>query len=130
SRVRLPLLLANHPSHSGPAPRPLAARRHPRSAMARRSLNPSRRLYLCLYDVLSTKEGDKRRTRLYDLLRDYGEHVHYSVFLCELAGAERTRLLSAARRILNENEDQLLVLDIGPETFEWISRLDCLGKSW
>ncbi len=98
--------------------------------MARRSLNPSRRLYLCTYDVLSTREGDKRRAKLYELLLDHGEHVQYSVFLCELSATERTRLVAAARRILNEGEDQLLVLDIGPETFEWASRLDCLGKAW
>lgn len=98
--------------------------------MARRALNASRRLYLCTYDVLSSKEGDKRRTKLYELLLDHGEHVQYSVFLCELSTTERIRLVAAARRILHEREDQLLVLDIGPESFEWTSRLDCLGKSW
>lgn len=98
--------------------------------MARRSLSASRRLYLCTYDVLATKEGDKRRSKLFDLLLDHGEHVQYSVFLCELSRVERIRLVGEARRILNEREDQLLVLDIGPETFEWSSRLDCLGKTW
>ena len=98
--------------------------------MARRSLNPTRRLYLCTYDVLASKEGDRRRTKLYELLLDHGEHVQYSVFLCELSVVERTRLVGTALRILNEAEDQLLVLDIGPATFEWSSRLDCLGKTW
>lgn len=98
--------------------------------MARRALSVSRRLYLCTYDVLSTREGDKRRTKLYELLLDHGEHVQYSVFLCELSKSERFRLVGEARNILNEGEDQLLVLDIGPETFEWTSRLDCLGKTW
>jgi len=98
--------------------------------MARRTLIVSRRLYLCTYDVLSSREGDKRRTKLYDLLLDHGEHVQYSVFLCELSRSERTRLVGLARTILNEREDQLLVLDIGSEAFEWTSRLDCLGKTW
>jgi len=98
--------------------------------MARRSLNSSRRLYLCTYDVLSSRDGDKRRTKLYELLLDHGEHVQCSVFLCELSRSERASLVALARRILNEGEDQLLVLDIGPETFEWASRLVCLGKTW
>ncbi len=98
--------------------------------MARRSINASRRLYLCAYDVLSSREGDRRRAKLYELLLNYGEHVQYSVFLCELSESERIRLLGAARHILHEREDQLLVLDIGPESLEWESRLECLGKSW
>lgn len=98
--------------------------------MARGSLGGSRRLYLCTYDVLSSKEGDKRRTKLYELLLDHGEHVQYSVFLCELSATERRRLVASARAILHEREDQLLVLDIGPETLEWASRLECLGKTW
>lgn len=98
--------------------------------MASRALRGGRRLFLCTYDVVSSKAGDKRRDKLYELLLDHGEHVQYSVFLCELSQSECRRLLSQARAILNEAEDQLLVLDIGPETFEWSSRLDCLGKTW
>lgn len=99
-------------------------------AMSKRSLRNSRRLYLCTYDVASDKEGDKRRARLFDLLRDHGEHVQYSVFLCELTSPERIRMVAAARAILNENEDQLLVMDIGPENLDWTSKLECLGKAW
>ena len=98
--------------------------------MARRSLSNSRRLYLCTYDVVSDKEGDRRRGRLFDLLRDHGEHVQYSVFLCELSKSERIRMVSEARDILHESLDQLLVLDIGPEGFDWAGRMSCLGKSW
>ena len=105
-------------------------RRYPEFAMARRSLSNNRRLYLCTYDVLSDRAGDKRRRHLYELLLDHGEHVQYSVFLCELTESERTRLLAEARRILHEIQDQLLVVDIGPENFDWMGRLSCLGKTW
>jgi CRISPR-associated protein Cas2 len=98
--------------------------------MAGRALNHSRRLYLCTYDVASDKEGDKRRARLYELLRDHGEHVQYSVFLCELTEGERIWLIGAAREILHEKADQLLVMDIGPENVDWSGKLHCLGKAW
>ncbi|MEZ5327532.1 MAG: CRISPR-associated endonuclease Cas2 [Verrucomicrobiales bacterium] len=100
--------------------------------MARRALTTStdRRLSLCTYDVTSTREGDKRRARLFDLLRDHGEHVQYSVFLCELTAAERIRLLATSREILHEKEDQLIVLNIGPANLDWTLKLDCLGKAW
>lgn len=98
--------------------------------MARRSLNNYRRLYLCTYDVAGDPAGDKRRRLLYELLLDHGEHVQYSVFLCELTLAEQINLVTLARRILHESEDQLLVIDIGPEQFDWTSRCQCLGKAW
>ena len=98
--------------------------------MARRSLRNTRRLYLCTYDVFSDRAGDRRRRHLYELLLDHGEHVQYSVFLCELTGGERTVLLAESRRILHETQDQLLVVDIGPEDFDWTGRLSCLGKTW
>ena len=100
--------------------------------MARRALKTStdRRLYLCTYDVLSSKEGDKRRTQLFEVLHDHGEHVQYSVFLCELTAVERTRLLTIAKGILNEKEDQLLVLSLGPASLDWALKLDCIGKTW
>ncbi|MEX2579298.1 MAG: CRISPR-associated endonuclease Cas2 [Verrucomicrobiales bacterium] len=98
--------------------------------MARRALTNTRRLFLCTYDVASDRAGDKRRRHLYELLLDHGEHVQYSVFLCEMTSGEQTRLVSEARRILHDGEDQLLVVDIGPENFDWTGRLNCLGKPW
>ncbi|GEM_PF-302323 len=108
----------------------MVAGRYPEFTMASRSLRNNRRLYLCTYDVFSDSAGDKRRRNLYELLLDHGEHVQYSVFLCELTGGERISLISVARRILHETQDQLLVVDIGPEDFDWTGRLSCLGKAW
>lgn len=87
---------------------------------------PSRRLYLCTYDLAD----DKRRTRLFNLLRDHGEHVQYSVFLCELTQPEHQNLVALSTTILHEKEDQLLVLDIGPPSLNWMDKLTCLGKTW
>jgi len=94
--------------------------------MARGALSNGRRVYLCTYDV----SDDKRRSRLFDLLQDHGDHVQYSVFLCALTKMERVRLAAAAAAILNEAEDQLLLLDFGPETSDWTGGLTCIGKSW
>ena len=93
-------------------------------------MRSNRRLYLCCYDVVSSREGDRRRNRLFELLLDHGEHVQYSVFLCELTAGERLELVSEGRSILNEKEDQLLVLDIGPAGLDWAACLFCVGKPW
>jgi CRISPR-associated protein Cas2 len=94
--------------------------------MAHREIRHQRKLYLCTYDITQ----DKRRTQLFDLLKDHGEHVQYSVFLCELTKTEQRRLIALSDEILHANEDQLLVLDIGPPSLNWVDKLDCVGKSW
>ncbi|MCX6864651.1 MAG: CRISPR-associated endonuclease Cas2 [Verrucomicrobia bacterium] len=94
--------------------------------MARRALTNNRRIFLCSYDVAE----DKRRTKLFELLKDHGEHVQYSVFLCSLTATEVKRLSTCATEIIHQQEDQLLVIDIGPDEVDWTSSLSCLGKSW
>ena len=94
--------------------------------MARRALTNNRRVYLCSYDVAE----DKRRTKLFELLKDHGEHVQYSVFLCSLTVMEVKRLSTCATEIIHQEEDQLLVIDIGPDDVDWTTSLSCLGKTW
>ena len=94
--------------------------------MARRALTNNRRIYLCSYDVAE----DKRRTKLFELLKDHGEHVQYSVFLCSLTLMEVKRLSTSATEIIHQQDDQLLVIDIGPDESEWTANLSCLGKTW
>lgn len=94
--------------------------------MAHRALTNNRRVYVCTYDVAN----DKRRNRLFDLLMDHGEHVQFSVFLCSLTLTEMKRLSSTANEIIHRDEDQLLVIDIGPDVIDWTSNLACLGKTW
>jgi CRISPR-associated protein Cas2 len=94
--------------------------------MARRALTNNRRIYLCTYDV----SDDKRRNKLFEVLKDHGEHVQFSVFLCSLTASEVRRLGSMAAEIIHHDEDQLLVIDIGPDEVNWVSSLICHGKTW
>jgi CRISPR-associated protein Cas2 len=94
--------------------------------MSRRALNHYRRLYLCTYDVAD----DKRRTKLFEALKDRGEHVQFSVFLCELTEAERAGLVALSRELIHCEEDQLIILDIGAVTVDLTQNLDCIGKEW
>lgn len=98
--------------------------------MARRQITNNRRIFLCTYDVASTPGGDKRRDKLFNLLMDHGEHVQFSVFLCSLTTAEVKRLGGAAADILHHEQDQLLVIDLGPDTADWTHTLTCHGKTW
>ena len=69
-----------------------------------------RRRYLLTYDVAD----DKRRTALFEALKDVGEHVQFSVFLAELSRVELEQLRGLARRTIHHDADQLLIVDLGP----------------
>ena len=69
-----------------------------------------RRRYLLTYDVAD----DKRRTALFAALKDVGEHLQFSVFLAELSRVELEQLRGLARRTVHHDEDQLLIVDLGP----------------
>jgi CRISPR-associated protein Cas2 len=70
----------------------------------------ARRFYLVSYDVAD----DKRRTRVFKLLRDTGDRVQYSVFCCQLNERELHALKEGIKERLDRDEDQTIFLDAGP----------------
>jgi CRISPR-associated protein Cas2 len=85
-----------------------------------------RKRYLIAYDV----SDDKRRTALFKTLMGNGDHVQFSVFICQLNDVELERLKSSIRRSVNFRQDQVIVLDLGPADSELASRLECIGKAY
>lgn len=58
---------------------------------------------LIVYDI----SNDKRRTKLHDVLLDYGTPVQYSVFECLLAEKERKKMKKAVMRVIRPKVDQV-----------------------
>lgn len=85
-----------------------------------------RRRYLFSYDIAD----DGRRTRVFQMLRDHGNHAQYSVFFCELSTRELIDLRSNLDAELHHSEDQLLILDLGPESRALLETLQVLGKPY
>lgn len=86
----------------------------------------SRKRYLFSYDIAD----DKRRTEVFQTLRDHGDHMQYSVFLCELNRREHASLRARLTPMLNQKEDQLLVLDMGAVTRDLSACLEVVGKPY
>ena len=63
------------------------------------------RLHVITYDVVE----NSRRTRLRNLLREYGTPVQKSVFEARLTVVERKRLLERARPLLDPKRDSLIL---------------------
>ena len=62
-----------------------------------------RQFVLVVYDI----SKDKRRTKLHNVLLDYGTPVQYSVFECALAPQELERMKQAVLRVIRPRVDQV-----------------------
>jgi len=87
-----------------------------------------RRRYLITYDI----SDDKRRMNVFKALRDRGDHVQYSVFICELNDREYALLRGELKEYVHHKEDQVLILDLGlaDNTLEIGQGLDCIGHGY
>lgn len=86
----------------------------------------ARRHYLISYDVAD----DKRRNRIFKLLRDNGDHAQYSVFFCQLNEAELAEVRGRLNEILHHREDQALILDLGEAHNPLDAGLECFGRRY
>lgn len=88
----------------------------------------NRRHYIVTYDV----GDDKRRNKIFELLTGLGDHVQFSVFLCQLSNTERAKLIGQLKQIVNNHHDQVIIMDLGPATrpLELGQALHCVGKPY
>ncbi|HOA62549.1 MAG TPA: CRISPR-associated endonuclease Cas2 [Verrucomicrobiota bacterium] len=69
-----------------------------------------RTTYLVCYDITD----DKRLRRVFKSCKNYGDHLQYSVFECDLNPAEKVALECDLAEVINHDEDQVLFVAIGP----------------
>lgn len=69
-----------------------------------------RTTYLVCYDI----RDDKRLRRVFKTCKDYGDHLQYSVFECDLNPMEKARLEAALSALIKHDEDQVLFVSLGP----------------
>jgi CRISPR-associated protein Cas2 len=86
----------------------------------------ARRHYLITYDI----SDDKRRTKVFNALMGAGDHVQYSVFLCDLNDAELADLRGRVRPLLHHEQDQLLVVDLGTAKQPLVRGIEALGRPY
>lgn len=71
------------------------------------------RTVLVSYDIAD----GKRVQRVYKTMRGYGEHIQYSVFLCELSTELEEELKAELMRIIEPTQDQILFIPIRGRIF-------------
>ena len=83
-----------------------------------------RRRYLVCYDI--REAGRLRRT--HRTVLDFGYHLQYSVYVCDLSGSERVRLVDRLNDVIDRSVDSVIVFDLGmPDERSQARRVAQLG---
>lgn len=69
-----------------------------------------RNTYLVCYDI----RDDKRLRRVHKSMRDFGDHLQYSIFECQFTTTDLAKCRHTLSEIINHREDQVLFVDLGP----------------
>jgi CRISPR-associated protein Cas2 len=67
------------------------------------------RSYIVSYDI----RCPKRWRKVYKIMNGFGEHWQYSVFFCVLRDIDRVRMQTMLEEVMNLNEDQCMIADLG-----------------
>ena len=86
----------------------------------------ARRRYLVCYDIAD----DKRRDRTFRTCKNYGEHLQFSVFECDLNATELTALQRELTGVILKSEDQVLFVSLGPAEGRGERVIAALGKPY
>lgn len=84
-----------------------------------------RHRYLVTYDVTD----DKRLKKIYKRMCGYGDPVQYSVFLCDLSAKERVLMVGDLTGLIKQDEDQVLIVNLGPVEGRGGKVVESLGRS-
>jgi len=86
----------------------------------------SRRRFLVTYDVSDAK----RVKAVHKAMGGFGQHVQFSVFLCELNGREFLQMEHRLQKLLNLRQDQALIFDLGPLGNERDDLIQSIGRDY
>ena len=69
-----------------------------------------RTTFLVCYDIAS----EKRLRRVFKICKNFGNHLQFSVFECDLNPTERIQLERKLGEVMKLDEDQALFVSLGP----------------
>ncbi len=82
-----------------------------------------RTTYLVCYDIAN----DKRLRRVFKACKNWGNHLQFSVFECELNASERERMELELKALIQHKEDQILFITLGPSEGRGARVITALG---
>lgn len=85
-----------------------------------------RTCYLVCYDICD----EKRLRKVFQTMRNFGDHLQYSVFECEFTAADLARCRFELSRVIHHGEDQVLFVSLGPAEGRGDRVITALGKAY
>ncbi len=85
-----------------------------------------RSVYLVTYDI----SDPKRLRRVFKVMHGFGQHIQLSVFRCTLGDRQRVQLEAALLGEMNLEEDQALIVDLGPEAGRGAKAIHSVGQHY
>lgn len=85
-----------------------------------------RTTYIVCYDICE----DKRLRRVFETCKDYGVHLQYSVFECDLTPREKVEMERLLLELINCAEDQVLFIELGPAELRGERQITALGLKY
>ena len=85
-----------------------------------------RSTYLVCYDI----RDDKRLRKVFRTMRDFGDHLQYSIFECQFTPIDLARCRHLLGEIINHANDQVLFIDLGPTAGRGERVISALGQPY
>ncbi len=85
-----------------------------------------RNTFLVCYDIAD----QKRLRKVFKTMRDFGDHLQFSVFECQLTPIDLARCRAELRDIIHHELDQVLFIDLGPSEGRGDRVITALGQAY
>ncbi len=85
-----------------------------------------RNTYLVCYDICD----DKRLRKVFRTMRDFGDHLQFSVFECQFTPIDLAHCRHALGELIHHEQDQVLFIDLGPSTGRGERVISALGQPY
>lgn len=85
-----------------------------------------RHTFIVSYDISDAK----RLRKVFRVCQDYGNHLQYSVFECDLNAAEKVELESRLKAVIHHDDDQVLFIALGPTETRGDRTITALGQAY
>jgi CRISPR-associated protein Cas2 len=82
--------------------------------------------YLVCYDICD----DKRLRKVFQTMRNFGDHLQYSIFECQLTAADLVRCRAELSAIIHHTQDQVLFVSLGAAEGRGDRVITALGKPY
>ena len=83
----------------------------------------ARRRWLVAYDI----RDPKRLRKVFETMKGYGEHLQYSVFVCDMDRSEKTAMCADLAEIIKHTEDSVAIVDLGEAEAPGSLRFEFMG---